>query len=54
MFMEEQESKKKKKKRRIVKTDVEGRVVGWGEERYESMGGLWATVRTLMVAGSHC
>ena len=39
----------KKIKRRIVKTDVEGSVVG---EESESMEGLWATVRTLTVVGS--
>ena len=36
-------------KRRIIKTDVEGSVVG---EESESMEGLWATVRTLTVVGS--
>lgn len=37
------------KKRKIVKTDVEGSVVAEGSE---SMEGLWATVRTLIVVGS--
>ena len=41
MFMEEQESKKKKK-RRIVKTDVEGSVVGGGRRvrAWEAFGPL--------------